>query len=336
MNGPVPARRADAPEELICGCTGLTRPDLEGLLAADPGLDFERMQGATGAGLRCTACMLDLEYHFVSIDRSKLTKDGPDGPSGAAERRPLKRRLYDFIDRLSPLVPARLDNVLPVVKGPGIAQYVIVANQPMLDGGGECAPEMGVALIVRDGEGSVVHREAHTVGGGTVLRADVSRHLPDAAPGAPLAVGSVQVVRRARRSGHRGTTRPQTEVVAAAGHSAVHGQAPGGPGEGWLTGFCRPGEERLFISFVSAGDHPATIEIAYPFPVVGALDCAAATTTVALPPRGARLLEVVLPEAAAAAVGDRPMGIRWRVDGRFKAHGWCTSPGLDRLSLDHL
>ena len=175
MNGPSPATEAPtaetkgaakAHEEVICGCTGLTRPDLEALLATDPALNFERMQADTGAGLRCTACMLDLEHHFVSIDRGKLARQGPARRRSAVERRPLKRRLYDLIDRLSPLVPVRLDNVLPVVKGPGIAQYIIVANQPMIEGSGECAPDMGVELTVRDDGGQVVHRQAEVVGAG--------------------------------------------------------------------------------------------------------------------------------------------------------------------------
>jgi bacterioferritin-associated ferredoxin len=343
MAGPTTGKDRDgslllADDEVVCGCTNLRLQQIQAMLSANPRMSFDELLSSTGAGKSCTACLLDLEYHFVTLPRT--SRPAVVLPRvEQVERLSLKRRLYRLLDRLSPLTPMPLTEWMPVLTGEGIEQWVWVANHSLLYEGEERPPDFDVDVTVRDAEGQVRHHGTHGIPLGSALHLNVSRFLPPSEPeqgGQRLGIGSVTIRRRARRPGFRGTIRPQIEIISPAGSCAVHSQAPGGLPEQWFTGLYRPDADRLFLSFVNASAKALPVELAYPFEPDDQAAEALLVQRLVVPPHGARLHEITLPSPYAARFLNRLFSVRWRSSGISKVHVLCATPNLDRFSVDHL
>lgn len=326
--------------EIVCACAVLTRGELRQAAAGAGSFEaFLATQGANGVtvGRRCTACLLDLEYLYTSLQTGGPAAPlAPGAPAGREEARSLRHRLFDVIDRLSPPVPIKLWNSAPVLAGPGLRQTVIVANDSLLFERNTSAPAVRVELLVRDQEGRVRHRSRHEVPPGEWLNHDVSQYLAPAEPGA-FAVGTLEVTRRFRGRGYRGTTRPQILLETAQSSSAVHTQSEDGPGERWVVVDHKPGEQRFFMSLLNHTDRPLDFVVSCPLEVDGAPFADPLHEQVALPPRGARLLEVGPPQEESAALAGRHLLVRCASAGRGgrKVSFIYASRDLTRLSIDH-
>lgn len=328
--------------EVICGCVDLSVGRLQRILSSDGLLSFDELLSQTGAGSKCTACLLDLEYYFVELAR--LDSNGATR-SEVVTREPklsVKQRLFRLIDRLSPLVPVSLTERMPVLIGHGIEQWLWVANHSLLYEGKACAPEIAVDFTLRSENGHVVSRHQRRVPPGEALRVELTGLFPGGpaawlpARRGAIGLASVEITRRARVPGIRGTIRPQMEIVAPAGACAVHTQAPGGQAEQWFTCLYRPAEERIFLSIVNPWPKKLDVEIDYPFVGPGCKPLPTLSTHVQVPPNGARLHEILLPEDYVSELQGSPIGIRWRAVGPRKVHVFCATPNLDRFSFDHV
>lgn len=305
-----------AAQEIVCGCFNLTRGELE---KAATGSNFERFLEETRAGSRCTACLLDVEYLFVNAPKNRI----PAGGSRAArrERRPLKRRVYDVLDRIAPQIPFRLTNTIPLLSGCGIVERLWLVNQPMVFGKKVGVPPHRFVLTIRDGEGRVTRRERHDVSCGE----SKAITFPDAPSGQALSIGSVEVSRWGLAPGVRGTTRPHFEVEAARSNTTLHIQGAAPDPEAWLTTIHSPGETRILFTAVNVASRPLFLEFDFAEEV-------SAPMRVQVPPFGARVIE---PSAEQAKPG-QPLTYRYRGRGRGKIHVMAASPSLDRIALDHL
>lgn len=326
-----------APSKYICPCTELDFQGLQDWLSREPKLTFEDLLAKTGAGSVCTACLLDLEYHFVSQPRqTPLT--GPvttERSKPAATNIGLKQRLYRMIDRFSPLTPVPLCNFMPVLRGPSIEQWVCVANSSILFEGEQCAPPMQVQLIVRNKHGHQTNTETFTLESEENLRVNVSDFLPKESD-TELTFGSVEIIRRAKIPGFRGTTRPQIEITAAAGSCAVHSQAPGAAPNGAVTVLARPDEERLFLTFVNAESQPFSIGVSFPHNCANSPSTEPRNVSVTVPAYGTHLHEIILSNAERKRLAGKPYVVRWQGIGRRRSHLLCATPNLDRFSIDHV
>lgn len=331
-SAPPPSDRA----EMICGCFDLTLGAYQDFLRANPAISFDEMMRRTKAGTKCTACTLDLEYHYVVTAREGIEPSALKRAPVGIDRPPVtgKVALYRMIDGVSPHVAQPFSNVMPVLTGAGIEEFVCVDNHSLLYEHKICAPDMRVDLEVRDADGRLRFHHEDIVGAENALRVNVSGHLPGAA--GELGIGSVTIVRQALSPGYRGTTRPQIEIVAPRAACALHSQAATRAPEGWFTCLHRPDDERVFLTLINAGERDLAIELAYP--VLGAMDFGfrPEVHVVSLPPRGARLHEVSLPRERFAHLIGKPIQIRWRASGHYKVHVVCATPALDRFSIDHL
>ena len=120
----------------------------------------------------------------------------------------------------------------------------------------------------------------------------------------------------------------------AGGSCAVHGQAARVTTEPyWFTCLYRPNEERCFVSIVNVTGQRMTGRISYPLGVAG---IEPREHPVALGPHAATLHEIRLDAEAAARIGDAPLALNMLFDRLHKAHFLCSSPNLDRFSIDHL
>lgn len=325
------------PSGFICPCTELDVRGLQDWLARVPGLTFEDLLAKTGAGSVCTACLLDLEYHFVSQPKQTRAKSSVAHETAKSEKNNigLKQRFYRVIDRLSPLTPVTLSNVMPVLRGSSVEQWVCVANNSILFERGLCAPPMEVSLLIRDRNGRQMHKETRTLEAEESLRVNVSDFLPDE-PGQELTIGSVDIQRRAKKPGFRGTTRPQIEIVAAAGSCAVHSQAPGIAPDGAIAVLARPDDERLFLTFVNAEPQPFSTTISFPHHSTGFPPLDPRRISVTIPGHGTHLQEIILTDTERELLARKPFVIRWHGIGRRRSHILCATPNLDRFSIDHV
>lgn len=320
---------AEGGDGLLCPCREFRLADLRRILDEQPNISFDALQQQTGAGGTCTACLLDLEYHYTTMPRGTAAHSA----SGASRRREtvsLKQRLYRLFDNLSPQTPMPLADYMPILYGRGLETWICVANQPLLYEAGTCATDLDLTLAIRDADGMPLHDERVSVTAGSAQRIAVSSHFSE--PASEIGIGSVRVARRFRSPGVRGTTRPQVELISTAGVCAVHSQAPGRLRDRWLSVYHRPREERIFASAVNATSEPLEIEIEYPF----AEDVTPVAHTLSVPAHGAALHEIVLSEPAASAVIGKLYSIRFRTGGLGKMHLFCTAPDLSRFSIDHL
>jgi hypothetical protein len=322
---------ADIPDsKVICTCAEISRGQFLDAMAENRDVEFGALLEKINAGMKCTACRLDLELLYTdNFDRvvgrnmAAKTQVNRDAVS-------FKQRLYSFIDGIAPMVPLRLSNTVPVLCCPGVKQYVAVCNDAPLYQNSTPEPAQ-VRLIVRDAEGRICADQRHEVTIEQPLDVELAGLLPEPKDGKP-GVGSVEVVRSWQRPSQRGTTRPQILIEAPGGCGAVHTQAPNPPGDTWYTCLARPGEERMMLGIVNPSPRALHVSIDYPF-ASGAEARNRQKATIA--PHGALLHEVVLQDAEAAQLKERPYGVRCTADGTNKCYLITASPALDRFAIDH-
>ena len=315
-------------DELVCGCLDLGRAAATRYLRDRPALRFDEFLDSTGAGSRCTACMLDLEYLYTQV-RQEGGATAHETATGlrSGKKQPWKYRLYAFLDRVSPPVAQRMTHMLPVLKGGALDEVLWIANHALDFAKDGDVPEWRIDLTVRDSEGRVTHSERRHLAPREVLSMRVSDHLPSPKGGAAgLAAGSVEVTRLARSSGWRGTTRPQIELLTPRASSTVHGQGVQNKGEIWIPCLVRPSHERLMLVTVNCGGAP--LRMVYDFP----READTAETEVTVPAHGAHVHELRLPPSS----DERLIDVRYRGDGPKVVHLLSATPGLERVSIDHV
>lgn len=324
-----------AEREIICACVNLNRAAYKSFLAANPAATFEEVLAMTKAGATCTACLLDLEYHFVTASRQRPTAARQANlPDVDRDQRGLKRRLFDFIDKWSPMVPFKLIERLPVICGADVEQRLWVSNRSLLFAGNRAAPPYNLEVTIRDAVGTVLHTLRHTVEPDASFEFPVSGYLSPAHEAGDLTVGSMEIRRSSAFSGVRGTTRPQTEILAPNGACSVHAQAYKTPGEKWFSIYHRPADQRIFLSYISFKHAPIEIDLTYPMNAKD-LGIEPSRHRLTIAPFGAVLHEICLTPEAAEMLDTRDMILRWTSDGEYNCHVFCATPDLSRLSIDH-
>lgn len=328
---------------MVCGCLEFTRGDMAAVLSSEPGMGFDTFLEKTGTGQTCTACLLDLECEFIDI--GKATSSGPSlarkKKKTAGDDLSLKRRIYNIVDGISPMAPATLWEVLPVLSGGGFKQSIVIANHSLLYEGKISAPPVVITLDLRDGSGRLVERRKRTVEAGSTLRENVSEALgadskaPSNAPD-PFKVGSVYIQRHAAAEGYLGTTRPQTELLGPGGCTSVHGNAARVNGGGEII-FDARGGTRRFISFVSTDSKPIEISLYYPQPLYADQAQGEPRDTVVVPPNGTVLAEIEPDAVTRTPTGNADLcRLIWRGMGCYRTHAFNSDSGLGRMSIDHV
>lgn len=328
---------ADPHRHVVCACIDLTLTQLQ-RMAAD-GQPFDDLLTKTGAGSVCTSCVMDLEYYFQTTPRS-ISKPGVD-KVGETAGRSFKRRLFDWLDENSPPVPFRRLQITPVIYGPGLEQWLTIANQPMLIRDSIAPPTLEFSLTLRDSKGKRHATARDAIPLGETLRlnlTELSASAEDACRSAGtdkegLGIGSFELVCKWSTPGVRGTTRPQIQLSGVGGSSSVHTVGSSGAREHWISCFFRPDAERLFITCVNASKSEVEVGVAYPFAVSG---CTPTDDHAAVPARGAQLFEIRPTPEQARAAGDLPFSVRMSCRGLKMLHLLSASPGLEQISIDHI
>ena len=325
---------------IVCRCNEFRLREMHRTLSENPNLSFDRFLRTNELADRCTACLLDLEYLYVQLPRDgsyALTT----GQTGSNENKlPIRRKLYQFIDRLSPQRAIRLPNHVPVLLGKNIQQWLWMANHQLDYETSNDVPDFDVELKIYDGDGNKVWDDTRPLVAGSEWREELTQHTRNASvghldSGDELSVCWLEVTRRARTDGVRGTTRPQIEIVTPHSSCAVHGQAAGfNHGAQFDLNHC-PEEDRIFVSIINIANEPLRAEFRYPIDPLRRLDLPMRVVEVAVPAKGVRLHEIVLGKEEQDAYRNRLFRFSWHGYGKYKAHVFVSSRQLDRFSIDH-
>lgn len=330
-----------APNTVICACAGFDFARLQQAVGKLHSHSFETLLEKTGAGQTCTACLLDLEYYFVALkaqaEQGSLTPSGDIAgvDSGQKQARSLKRRVYDWLDSLSPPVAWSPPNRIPVMSGRDIETWLTITNHDLLFERRMTAP-LTSTVVVRRADGTMVWRRRFRVPPGDELRTRLDDGLcPAGSAIDPFCVGSAQIETRAEHPAMRGTMRPQLEIVASAGTCALHAQGDSGPGDAWFTVQNRPDDERLFLIVMNTSGRAQTATITYPHGVRSEDANGDVSKMIPLAPRGTALHEVRVPDEGQHVARPSTYGVRTRAERACRIYLVCASPALDRFSIDH-
>jgi hypothetical protein len=322
------------PTELICGCAAITLARYYEFIGSNPALGFEAVLKETGAGQVCTACLLDLEHHYVRAihERAPRTKTGR-AAGRKARSTSLKRRLYSLVDGVSPSIPYRLRSVAPVLYGGDVTEWLWISNHSMMFEQKVVAPTFRVTMILRNRRGGVVSRVEALVRAGESLRRDLSSPLAAASQESikDLRVGWLELIRRGEGPGLRGTTRPQFEIEAPCGTCAVHTQAATPPTASGLSLRLRPAEDRTFLTVLNTEAKPLQFRLSIAAPELAAPE----QRLVEVAPRGVELIELTLPAGVEMGTDGLLADVSWSANRTFKVHVLYASLGLDQFSVDH-
>ncbi len=322
-----------ASSDIICGCFSVSVGDLKTLIKTNPDMTFDQLMTRTGAGTKCTACMLDLEYYFVSGEVPRNAKRDPRRPTVA---RSGKRRLYDLMDSFSPKRAYVSRTVCPIVASETVEEYLWIANRPLLfDDDNAPATPHSFDFEIRDAEGNVLRSERMRLPEQGSIRINLSEPLLSRpANGAPLRVGTVELRLWSDKVGHRGTTRPQIEILGPASACAVHTQAPSPRPEARSAILpCRPADERLFIAFMNPYEEQLNVDLKAELPGAGE---SLMEDRLQVPKKGARLYEIPAAELARGKPEFTSFVMSWNAHGGHKAYLLASTKTLDRFSVDHL
>tara|TARA_Y100001934_G_scaffold282380_1_gene395881 strand:+ start:1589 stop:2530 length:942 start_codon:yes stop_codon:yes gene_type:complete len=309
----------------------------EAVIASKPDISFDEILEITGAGKTCTACLLDLEYNFVSVPRPEGGKASRSAfKKGRADRKSLKRRVFDFLDRVSPARVFPSADRVPIINARGVQQRVWVANRSMLFEKEFCGPPMELELSVFGSDGTLLHKRTVVLEPESTFSFLASDYLapPASDDRMGITVGSVEIVRRGLKPGYRGTTRPQTEIVARNGACNVHGQAFKIAGEYWFGTDFRPDSERIFLTFMNFSADPLSIDVAYP--VTPDPKPQERCHEFVIPGNGTAIHEITLTDAERDNLETEELAIRWRTTGDFNCYALCATPDLSNFSIDHV
>lgn len=286
MNSPLnPAPDHIQDSEIVCACVNMNYAQMNKELSAGNGENFEDFLQRTGAGQKCTACLLDLEFHYAQNPYHKTSQER-NFDKIQKTTFSLKKYIFDFIDKISPLRSFPLSEWSPVLSGPGIEQWVSISNHHLLFSPEKTSLSPCAALIeLRDSEGRRRYKKRHIIQPGAHLRLKISDYLEK---DTSLRIGNVRIARRFLTSGLRGATRPHIEVDTYNGTCGLHLQGILGGTSNFMHLPYSP-DERLFFAAINCQNRPIRMSFTYPLETEDSFK-----EFIVIPAFGARLHEVNL------------------------------------------
>ncbi len=317
---------------IVCTCLNISEEDMQAKIQLE-GITFEEFLESSGAGSKCTSCLLDIEYAFSQTNspaiRSRSRKLTKAKPASS-----LRQGLWSFFDKISPSVPILLESVAPVLIGPDITQTVLIANDSLMFERTDCAPPTKIEYTVRDSSGVVCAQGEKTAYPGDAIKIVPTEYLPKSVN---LDIGSIALRRKSLSPGHRGTTRPQLTIEAPRGASSVHFQRSDFKVDRWLSILWNPKSEIIFLALLNEGAYPLNYKVTYPYGI-GFSEKDLCTSQIDISPYGAHLYRLSLPAHIADVIENKPFDIRIHCEGKSprKAYSLFSDISQSYFSLDHL
>lgn len=309
----------------LCYCLQVSKASFQARVAANPQLGFDEICVQTGVGSQCTACLLNAEEAYVVVaNAGAAVSAGAQATAGPAK--PLRRRVYEVIDGLSPHVSGAYSDRIPVLGGCGLETRVAISNA--VPEGGDLVPApYGVKISRFDADGRYIDSEKIELPAGAWLDRDVSAGMTSTEDGLP-AVGTCLVEAKPLRRGYRGAARPHFSISSPRGSAALHAQGIKGVRSTSVgTAAANPNERQyLFLANYAAEENVISVDV---MPLGNS--SAAKRSELIMAPQAARLLRL---EFAPDADGVQIISVSARAP--VKAHLIITDQSFGRLSIDHV
>lgn len=310
--------------------------DLQRLLGDEPTLEFGAFLAKSGAGNKCTACLLDLELYYVEAQNKTLDAAPAATRTKSQQRMRLRHRLYELLDRWSPQVPIRFSNVVPILAGEDIDTSIVVSNDNLLFDSASDVDDIVCDIIVRNARGACRFQTRKVINVGESLRLDVSEHIRDeegTPQDAPWIPGTVEIIRSWKRPSSRGTSRPQVIISAKGGCGAVHTQDTVGKGVTWFDNLFYPKTDRAFLAICNRSKSTQTFHVQSPLGLGESV--AAETQQIEIAGLGTKICEITPSDIPEDSFAGQIYGARCTSPCENKILILNTSLNLDRFSIDH-
>ncbi|MSO69320.1 MAG: hypothetical protein EXQ98_03440 [Alphaproteobacteria bacterium] len=309
--------------QFLCWCTKTTRDDFQNAIWGAPDTQFYELCADVGVGTKCTSCLLDAEAIYDETSRHSAARGNKSSKSNRAEKRGVKRIVYDWLDRISPRVAVPLRGIVPILTGDGVSTIASVANSVSRSIGPR-SPHFAVRFNIYDAGGRRIDSIAKTLAPGERLDHEITGPIGSAG----LSTGSCRMSMIALSEGFRGSIRPHFTIKTTCSLSTVHSQ-----GNGRRTSFVRtavpPRGETQYLSVVNCEQEPASIQIQA---VRG--DEEIMRRQLSLAPYGAALVELELPKGADDTA--RPLIASLKSDRMVRTHAMVAAGDPARISLHHI
>ena len=314
--------------ELICYCNNVKKSEVKKLIDSEPGIEFEELQKNLKAGTTCTACVLNLEDEFVkhtttSIDRNnfKVLKNFFDGG--------IKQSLYRFIDFFSPSIPIVLKNYFPILLCKDLEIFIWVANYSNLYKSDKDIVDHVIKINFYNSYGKSIWNKKFILEKNKEIKVKIPTDLLKEDLNKEIIHGWVKLSKIAKKSGYRGTTRPQIQFVTNTASCTVHGQNVQMIKGGSHSFVLNSQSERQFLSFFNKSKKKINIELN----LLQKNGDMSKLNTISLDSLSSTLYEVKLESMNIKRF--ESLTIIWSGSGSYKCHAIITDKQLERFSVDH-
>lgn len=314
--------------EIICYCNNVKVIDIKKIIERNPRIRFEEFQKNLNAGTTCTACILNLEDEFVKYTSLIVKRENYITSKNFFEGG-LKQLLYKLIDFISPSIPIVLINYFPILFCKNLEIFIWIANYSNLYKLDKNIVEHDIKIDFYSACGKLIWNKILLLEKNNEIKLKIPTELLKEDYDKEIIHGWIKLTKIAKKSGYRGTTRPQIQFVTNVASCAVHGQnvkKTSGGSHSFVLNFS---SERQFLSFFNLGLNKINIEISL-LKKNGTIN---KLNTISLDCYESILYEVKLESTNIKRLDIAT--ILWTGEGIYKCHAIITDKNLTRFSIDH-
>jgi len=323
-------------QEYICHCLELSKNQAIDFLKKNSQVTFEEFQNSTKAGTKCSACLLQVEDLYIR-ESSNKTVNSKRVVLPNQQPINLKQKFYNLIDKISPNIPWRLQNVFPILINENVENIVWFANYSKLYSKEERVSSYKIYFDFYNSNGKKIWSKIKNLDENELFQEKIptemileeEKKINNTKKN--ITIGWLSVLKIAKKFGNRGTSRPQIQFKTSLSSSAVHGQAASYNEGGHFTGVNNPNGDRQFITFINAGSKSVNLELYSTSNPMQSDNNSSVTKKIFLKSKSCFIYEIPQTDDFG-----KPFRISWRGNGHYKAHALISNHDISRVSLDHL
>jgi bacterioferritin-associated ferredoxin len=314
----------------LCYCNDVKYQDIENIIKKKPGIKFDELQKITNAGTSCTACILNLEDEFIK-KTSSLPKKNKNFVINKFLKKNFKQIIYKIIDYFSPSLPIVINNYFPILNSKNLEIFIWLANYSNLykNSDSEGLVDHNIIMLLYNSEGNLLWKKKFFLKRNSDLNIKIPTDLLKNEYRKKIEYGWLHIKKFGKKSGLRGTTRPQIQYLTSNASCAVHGQDIKLNNGGSYALVYNPNSDRQFLNFLNLGSKNLSINLTLLKKDGSIKDF----NKINLKSLNSVFYELELDKMDIKEF--EPIIISWQCVGVYKCHVIITDKLLTRFSLDH-